>query len=82
VATLGTRTSPTGTSHRVKWRQDGTWQSETFGADHKAPALRFNHAVDLRGNRSPGGWIKGTSYRRELELSAVAVEGRPRELIE
>jgi hypothetical protein len=58
VATLETRTSPTGTSHRIKWRQDGTWQSETFGADHKSAARRFKH-VELTGGCWPDGWIKG-----------------------
>src|SRR4051794_2576394 len=58
VAALETRTSPTGTSHRVKWRQDGSWQSETFGADRKAQALRFKRDVELAGNRWPEGWIK------------------------
>jgi len=71
VATLETRTSPTGTSYRVKWRQDGLWQSETFGADRRSPALRFRRDVEQAGNRWPDGWLKGIGYRQELDVPVV-----------
>jgi hypothetical protein len=53
VASLETRTSPTGTSFRVKWRQHDTWQSETFGADRKTIAQRFRRDVGAAGIRCP-----------------------------
>jgi hypothetical protein len=63
VATLESRTSPTGTSHRVEWRQDGTWQSETFGQHRNSAALRFKCDVEHAGNRWPDSWIRGVGYR-------------------
>ncbi|MDP9433834.1 MAG: hypothetical protein M3P93_00975 [Actinomycetota bacterium] len=52
MATLETRTTSTSTtaSYRVKWREDGAWQSETFGGDRKATALRFQRNVEQHGN--------------------------------
>ncbi len=72
MATLETRTSPTGTSYRVKWRQDGLWQSETFGADRRSAALRFRRDVEHAGNCWPDGWLKGVGYRQELDEPVVA----------
>ncbi len=71
VATLEIRTSPTGTSYRVKWREDGAWQSETFGGDRKAAALRFQRDVEQHGNRWPTDWIRGAGYRQELTEPTV-----------
>ena len=71
MATMETRTSPTGTAYRVKWRQDGTWQSETFGADRKRAALRFVGDVEHAANHWPEGWIKGVGYRRDLDEPAI-----------
>jgi integrase len=67
MATLETRTSPAGTSHRIKWRQEGTFQSETFGAARKDAARNFKRDVELAGNAWPDGWIKGVGYRRDLD---------------
>ena len=71
MATMETRTSPTGTGYRVKWRQDGAWQSETFGADRKSAALRFVRDVEHAANHWPESWIKGVGYHRDLDEPAV-----------
>jgi hypothetical protein len=69
---LETRTSPTGTSSRVKWRQNGAWQSGTFGAHRKSAALRFRRDVEQHDNRWPEGWLRGVGYHRELTAPADA----------
>lgn len=43
-------------SHRVKWRENGTWQGETF-RDLKA-AKKFKADVEYAGGWPPG-WVKG-----------------------
>jgi integrase len=67
VASLETRPSPAGTSFRVKWREHGAWQSETFGPDRKSAALRFRRDVEQNNNAWPDGWLKGLGYRADLD---------------
>ena len=60
------RTLSTGEiSYRIRWRQNGRTQTETFST---APAAqRFKLDVEDAGNRWPGGWVKGTGYVQHLE---------------
>ncbi len=76
MASLETRKRPTGTSYRVKWRADGTWQSESFGASRKTAAGRFLRDVEQNGNRWPDGWLKGFGYIRTLSEDAEVAEVR------
>ena len=65
MAAVVERRRKDGTSgFQVRWRQDGSWQSETFGA--RQDAARF--AVDLAqaGDRWPPGWIPGFGYATAL----------------
>ncbi len=72
MASLEPRPSPAGTSYRVKWRESGVWQSETFGPDRKSAALRFRRDVEQNDNSWPEGWLKGLGYRAELDTPAEA----------
>jgi integrase len=47
-------------AYQVRWRQYGTWQSETFGA--KRLAQRFVLDVEDAGNQWPAGWTPGIGY--------------------
>jgi hypothetical protein len=61
---LGQRTV-SGTAYRVKWREDGVWQSTTFS--DKAVARRFKKDVEIFDKRWPEqGWVRVglTSLRR------------------
>jgi integrase len=49
-----------GVAYQVRWRQDGTWQSDTFGM--KRQALRFQCDVEDAGNQWPEGWVPGYGY--------------------
>ncbi|MFC8884416.1 tyrosine-type recombinase/integrase [Streptomyces cinereoruber] len=50
------------TSHQVKWRMDGAWQTETFLPEDDEAAEIFKAAVEEAGNRWPAGWVKGLGY--------------------
>jgi integrase len=74
VASLETRPSksdPTIVSYRVKWRQEGRVEGETFGPDHRNQAQRFKLDVEAAGNRWPHGWIRGAGYRTETVKPAI-----------
>ncbi|MEU9661866.1 site-specific integrase [Streptomyces chartreusis] len=48
---------------QVKWREDGTWQTENFGDDEgEQQAGQFRKLVEAHGNRWPHGWIKGRGF--------------------
>lgn len=66
MASLETRKTPTGMTFRIKWRQDGAWQSETFGPGRKNAALRFKRDVELNDNCWPEGWLRGHGYVAQL----------------
>jgi integrase len=69
VATLETRpwkSDPTVCSYRIKWRQDGRLQGETFGPGHRSQAREFQRDVEAVGDRWPEGWVKGFGYRKAL----------------
>jgi hypothetical protein len=77
VASLETRPSksePTIVSHRIKWRQDGNPQGETFGPGHRNQAKRFQLDVEAAGNRWPEDWIKGVGYRKDLLAEPLAAD--------
>ena len=79
MATLENRPAkndPTTVSYRIKWRQDGHPEGETFGPGHRNQAKRFQLDVEAAGNRWPEGWIKGVGYRHDL-LAAPLVEDQP-----
>lgn len=44
-------------AYQVRWRQYGTWQSETFGV--KRLAQRFVLDLEDAGNEWPAGWTPG-----------------------
>ncbi len=77
MATLETRpwkSDPTIASYRIKWRQDGHPEGETFGPDHRSQALRFQRDVEAAGERWPEGWIKGVGYRNDLLTEPPVVD--------
>lgn len=48
---------------QVKWREDGTWQTENFGGDEgEQQAEQFRKLVEAHGNRWPHGWVKGRGF--------------------
>lgn len=63
MATFEPRVRPSGTSYRVKWREDGVWQSATFS--DKSVARRFKKDVEIFDNRWPAqAWVRvGSSVR-------------------
>lgn len=61
MASYDERTLSTGeVSYRIRWREDGKGQAETFSTD--TAALRFKLDVEEAGNRWPAGWVKGVGY--------------------
>ncbi|MFD4315079.1 tyrosine-type recombinase/integrase [Streptomyces sp. NPDC058548] len=74
MASLTPRTNKHGvvTSHQVKWRMDGEWQTERFLPDDEAAAEIFKGAVEEAGHRWPPGWVKGHGYVSEMELEESA----------
>jgi integrase len=54
MASLETRTHPTGTTYRVVWYEAGVKQRLTLG--DPAEAVRFRKLVEGSGNRWPEGW--------------------------
>lgn len=61
MASIDERTLSTGEiSYRVRWRQDGSGQVETFSTRPKADRFRLD--VEEAGNRWPPGWVKGVGY--------------------
>jgi integrase len=60
MASLIERRRRSGVAWQVRWRQDGTWHSDTFGT--KRQALRFQCDVEDAGNRWPQGWVPGYGY--------------------
>ena len=61
MATIVERRRRDGVAFQVRWRQDGAWQSDTFGT--KRQALRFQCDVEDAGNRWPTGWVPGYGYQ-------------------
>ncbi|MFG2679242.1 tyrosine-type recombinase/integrase [Streptomyces sp. NPDC048392] len=51
---------------QVKWRQDGQWQNEKFGAETsdegRAQAEQFKKLVEAHGNQWPHGWVPGEGF--------------------
>ncbi|MFJ7586924.1 tyrosine-type recombinase/integrase [Streptomyces sp. NPDC097617] len=64
MASLTPRTNKDGsvTSHQVKWRMDGEWQTERFLPEDVEGAKVFKAAVEEAGHRWPPGWVKGRGY--------------------
>ena len=60
MASLIERRRRGGTGLQVRWRQDGTWQSDTLGS--RRQALRFKCDVEDAGNAWPPGWVPGFGY--------------------
>ncbi|MGQ0846409.1 MAG: tyrosine-type recombinase/integrase [Sporichthyaceae bacterium] len=70
MASIHERRRKDGVAYQVRWRQDGRWQSDTFGT--KRQAIRFKCDVEDAGNRWPDGWVPGHGY-----LAAPAEEEEP-----
>ncbi|MEV5368942.1 site-specific integrase [Streptomyces albogriseolus] len=50
-------------TYQVRWRQDGSWQTENFGGElGQAQAEQFKQLVEAHGNRWPHGWVKGHGF--------------------
>ncbi|WP_327403880.1 site-specific integrase [Streptomyces sp. NBC_01288] len=48
---------------QVKWRQDGSWQTENFGGDGgEDQAAEFKKLVEAHGNKWPYGWVRGKGF--------------------
>ncbi|MFF3928625.1 tyrosine-type recombinase/integrase [Streptomyces hirsutus] len=64
MASIVERRKKTGPpTYQVKWRQDGSWQTENFGGDQgQAQADQFRSLVEAHGNRWPYGWVKGHGF--------------------
>ena len=64
MASIVERPRKTGPStFQVKWRQDGSWQSENFGDEEgKTQAEQFRALVEAHGNRWPYGWVRGHGF--------------------
>src|SRR5258706_14063846 len=60
MATIVERRRRDGVDYQVRWRQDGSWQSDTFGT--RRQAMRFQCDVEEAGNRWPEGWVPGYGY--------------------
>lgn len=60
MASIEARKTPTRTTYRVTWRQDGRRPSETFAT--RAEALRFQADVIAAGEQWPEGWVRGFGY--------------------
>jgi hypothetical protein len=67
----GGRGRTAGESIQIKWRGDGSWQSETF-TDPRL-AAEFRTAVELAGHRWPQGWVKGEGWTLPDRDSDVGV---------
>ncbi|MGQ0467987.1 MAG: tyrosine-type recombinase/integrase [Sporichthyaceae bacterium] len=61
MASIHERGRRDGVAYQVRWRQDGRWQSDTFGT--RRQAVRFQCDVEDAGNRWPDGWVPGYGYR-------------------
>ncbi len=75
MAFIAKRRRRDGVAYQVRWRQDETWQSDTFGTERAA--LRFKCDVEDAGNRWPEGWVPGFGYagrniQPEIEDAAFA----------
>lgn len=58
MAAIEARTRTDGDdSYKVRWREEGVWQGETFR--DKAAAEKFRIDVEAGGNRWPKDWVKG-----------------------
>ncbi|MFF9043281.1 tyrosine-type recombinase/integrase [Streptomyces parvulus] len=64
MASIVSRPKKSGeTTYQVKWRQDGSWQTENFGGDEgENQAGQFRALVEAHGNRWPHGWVKGHGF--------------------
>jgi integrase len=61
MAHIQKRENPSGAVvYRVRWRQDGTYQSETFGTH--AAAVQFRGLVDAAGQQYPPDWRPGAGF--------------------
>lgn len=47
-------------TYQVKWRQDGSWQTEKFG--ERPEAEQFCQLVEAHKNQWPYGWVKGHGF--------------------
>lgn len=85
MSELHKRTNPSGSVvYRVRWRQDGAYQSETFR--RRADAVEFRGRVDGAGQRWPESWVphQGFAEARASECptlgewSVRAINSRPK----
>jgi integrase len=51
---------------QVKWRQDGSWQTENFGGPDvevaQGQAAQFKALVEAHGGKWPHGWVRGRGF--------------------
>lgn len=77
MATIVERRRRDRVGYQVRWRQDGTWQSDTFGTERQA--LRFQCDVADAGKPVAGGLGPGLRLRRRsgpARRDLVLVGGR------
>lgn len=63
MASIVPRPKKDGTTYQIKWRQDGTWQTENFADEDSAK--EFRRIVEAHGNRWPPGWVRGKGFVQE-----------------
>ncbi|WP_323384353.1 tyrosine-type recombinase/integrase [Streptomyces calidiresistens] len=64
------------TSHQVKWRLAGEWQTEKFEGTDAQGAQLFADAVRENGGRWPAGWVRGEGFISvppEMRFAAYAL---------
>ena len=85
MSELHKRTNPSGSVvYRVRWREVGAYQSETFR--RRSDAVEFRGKVDAAGPRWPEGWIphhgfaavEASTTPRLGEWARRAIESRPK----
>jgi integrase len=65
---------------QVRWREDGTWQSETFAT--RRAAQRFAFDVEAAGHRWPPGWTPGLGFATAIAPEQVVAPTTFTELAE
>ncbi|WP_282696289.1 site-specific integrase [Streptomyces sp. CC208A] len=61
MASIVERPKKDGTcTFQVKWRQDGSWQTENFGDSDQAD--QFKKLVEAHGGCWPHGWVRGEGF--------------------
>jgi len=73
MAHIVRRVNPSGdVAYRVRWRQDGSYESETFAKE--GDAKKFRGLVDAAGQRYPEGWVKGRGIAGLVKSTAPTLQ--------